>query len=60
MLSQQQRDRRQFYKNSKWKRLTQVEIVYFPICLIQRPGGNLGQREIQIEFETVRWGFVIK
>ena len=38
MLAQRQRAKQQFYKNSNWKRLTQVEIEnrLFPICLIQR------------------------
>ena len=60
MLAKRQRARQQFYKHSKWKRLTQVEIEnrLFP-CMFNSKGDNLGQRQIQIEFETV-WCFMIK
>ena len=42
------------YKNAKWKRLTQVEVEnhLFPY-MFNSKGDNLGQREIQIEFETI-------
>ena len=54
MLAQRQHAKQQFYKNSKWKHLTQVEIEnhLFPY-MFNSKGDNLGQREIQIEFETV-------
>ena len=58
MLAQRQRPKQQFYKTSKWKRLTQVEIEnnLFPY-MFNSKGDNLGQREIQIQFETVWRGF---
>ena len=61
MLAQRQRAKQQFYKKSKWKCLPQVEIEnhLFPYMFSSK-GDNLGQRESQIQFETVWWGFMIK
>ena len=61
MLAQRQRVQQQFDRNFKWKRLTQVEIEtrLFPY-MFNSKGDSLGQREIQIEFETVWWSFMIK
>ena len=61
MLAQRQRAKQQFYKNSKRKRLTQVEIEnrLFPY-MFNSKWGNSEQREIQIEFEAVWWRFMIK
>ena len=61
MLAQRPRAKQQFFKKFKWKRLTQVAIEnrFFPY-MFNSKGDNLGQREIQIEFETVWWGFMIK
>ena len=61
MLAQRQRAKQQFYNNFKWKHLTQVEVEnrLFP-NMFNSKGDNLGHREIQIEFETVWWGFMTK
>ena len=61
MLPQRQWAKQQLYKKSKWKRLTQVEIEnrVFPY-MFNSTGDNFGQGEIQIQFETVWWGFMKK
>ena len=40
--------------NTSWDRESFIPYMF------NSKGDNLGQREIQIEFEIVRWGFITK
>ena len=61
MLAQRQQAKQQFFKHSNWKRLTQVEIENRLLpYMFNSKGNKMGQRKIQIVFEIVWWGFMIK